>query len=282
MTDTVRRPPGQKPAAAKEPPAAAPRKRLNDYRKAETPFGTVLYRRPDTDASPPRRTGRPGHAVGPFRGPGGNGSPGHCGPQDGALAAALDREIPLAVERLLEAEKVLAESASGVLDLAEALQRETAGLTSFAPLAARADLTVRSRLAEFASAVEGIATGLFEKSSFHDLCGQRLAKVREAVGVLGEILQEVKAAWDAPRPAPRIPVRRPGPPPRSGGPGRTGRPPRPGWTGKSEGPPRPRKAENGEGVDSGDTPRRKPYGAADGDNAPKRKPFGAADGDNAP
>jgi hypothetical protein len=107
----------------------------------------------------------------------------------------LDREIPLAVERLLEAEKVLAESASGILDLAETLQREASGLAGFPPLSDRADLTVRTRMGEFVKTSEAIASGLFEKSSFHDLCGQRMAKVREAMLALGELLRDVKAAW---------------------------------------------------------------------------------------
>jgi hypothetical protein len=177
------------------------------------------------------------------------------------------------VERLLEAEKVLADSASGVLDLAEALSREAQELASFPPLADRADLTVRTRMDEFRRAADSISTGLFEKSSFHDLCGQRLAKVRETLLAVGELLRDVKAALDIPRP----PARRPGQP----RPGGSSRPPRPGGAARPDRPYRPARPSWTEDGDGSDRPGRAPYKSEDGEDAPSRATSESTDASDA-
>ncbi|MDR3154676.1 MAG: hypothetical protein LBW85_10520 [Deltaproteobacteria bacterium] len=303
MTDTVRRP--ARPPAA--PPAPgygpAPKPGLNPYRKAETPFGTVYYRRPDTLGPPAFGSGRKAPAKGPAgraqgpgsRKPGGAGASGGPprGPWSAALDAALDRELPLAVERLQEAEKVLAESAGGVLDLAESLQRETESLASFPAFAERGDLTARLRLGEFSRASGAIATGLFEKSSFHDLCGQRIAKVREALLALNSLLGDLKSSLGAGGRFSGAPARayagqaRPAGPRRSqDGPPRRGRPAwqEPEGAGGAENPEEPgtlpRRAGGFRYGESGGKGREyQGKGSSSGDDAPRRKTFRDTDRD---
>ncbi|MDR2339118.1 MAG: hypothetical protein LBF40_03135 [Deltaproteobacteria bacterium] len=254
MTETKRRKPQPKAQSAPEA-TKAPRKRLDnkldDYRKAETPYGTVHYKRPFDGPrqgfrKKPRKFGAPGpkgrpqarqdgghrpplsprkpwgnkgrqgtgYGTGKHHGPGG---PKAGGGKSGwqhkdkpaprlsfpELDIALDRELPLTLERLSESEKLLTDSAAKILDLTERLQSafpEIGKRMSELGLDEAQGEAVKGVLADFGKGFSETLTQLFEAAAFDDLCGQRLRKVEETVGTVTRILINIKKATEDAQP----------------------------------------------------------------------------------
>ncbi|MDR2405267.1 MAG: hypothetical protein LBE27_02740 [Deltaproteobacteria bacterium] len=263
----------KEPAPEKAVPT--PRKnKLSDYDKADTPYGTVYYKRPEDGPKPQRKAPKHnprtregtsknqdfkknsrsgGHKPptqdkrrrpmeggapprgrrdfgfhndsgrGPSRGP--NRAPGrgpnrapiqgaNHGPSRGhgrygdhnsaprvlqinftELDVALDRELPVTMERLLEAKQLLSESAAKILDLSESLQncflnvnRELLELD----LEEDKKEIINELLSAYSRNFTETVTKLFEAASFDDLCGQRLTKVHGSIGTVNELLKDIK------------------------------------------------------------------------------------------
>ncbi|MDR2612379.1 MAG: hypothetical protein LBG06_05960, partial [Deltaproteobacteria bacterium] len=167
----------------------------------KAPYGKAPYVKAPYGKAPYGKApyGKAPYGKAPYgKAPYGEGAAGSIrGLSNEALDAALDREIPFAVERLMESEMVLSEAAEAVLDLAEGLQQATASLKGHPTLSERANLTVRTLLEQHSAAIEDIVTVLFERCSFHDLCSQRLRKVRDTLLGLGELMRNLKVARES-------------------------------------------------------------------------------------
>ncbi|MDR2353017.1 MAG: hypothetical protein LBF22_07600 [Deltaproteobacteria bacterium] len=210
MTDIIRR--KAKPKITEEPaPRITPRgkNKLSDYEKATTPFGVVSYKRPGMDYQKHQKpTGtRPGRDSRKSGGekkfndrkfsPGPRSFPREPSELENSLKATIDREIPLAVERLNEVEKVLGDCASSILDLSERLQ---ARLVDFqVDFAKSMDSTQQGLLTPFVSFLNSSIIKLIESSSFHDLSGQRIIKVRDAFESLSSLLTNLQTNLTAPQ-----------------------------------------------------------------------------------
>ncbi|MDR1165092.1 MAG: hypothetical protein LBO66_04315 [Deltaproteobacteria bacterium] len=173
--------------------------KTRDYRKVDTPFGAVCYKRPDmsTDYHRPNSkfSKRPKPGSPPWSRPKGAATRDRfpkSQSQIPALTAAVDRELPLAVERITEAEKVLSSSAGSVIDLAEKLQCDLTAFMGEFEGEGGAEIKGKETLAAFASGLNMGITKLFESASFHDSCGQRLIKVRETLISMAELLRQIK------------------------------------------------------------------------------------------
>jgi hypothetical protein len=116
---------------------------------------------------PPHSKGqatRPEHGAAPPKPPRRNG-PGPGGRHRGTLKALLQRELPEMARQIRETQNLLRTAAEGILTLLEEWTR---------------------RPPEETRAPQALVTALLEKMSFHDLAGQRLAKVENFLKALAE------------------------------------------------------------------------------------------------
>jgi hypothetical protein len=129
--------------------------------------------------------------------------------QSAALAAAADREIPASLKRLAEAEGQCLKAAETILELSETIQ----GLLGRLAEGGSAPESLAGALSAVAEAMAPIPERLSLSASFHDLAGQRMAKVADFLEDLGPILEEIleeqpprkprEAAPPAPTPKPK-------------------------------------------------------------------------------
>jgi hypothetical protein len=107
----------------------------------------------------------------------------------------LDREIPLALERLKETETLLSESAEKILSVAEELQEGFQELKNGIISAVGENPEGAAFLESVTAFGETLAarmTTLFEASSFDDLGGQRLKRAGSALESVASLLEKIR------------------------------------------------------------------------------------------
>ncbi|MDR1296333.1 MAG: hypothetical protein LBO05_02960 [Deltaproteobacteria bacterium] len=125
-----------------------------------------------------------------------------------ALEAITDRELPLALKRLGEAEDQCVSAAGKCLDIAEKLNLIATSMLEDIPGLTSSPESVERQLA----AIKSLAEGLNQYSAFGDLVGQRITRVADFLETIDPILVELVADGQAVRtpPAKRAPKDRPG------------------------------------------------------------------------
>ncbi|MDR1052015.1 MAG: hypothetical protein LBP95_13300 [Deltaproteobacteria bacterium] len=125
-----------------------------------------------------------------------------------ALEAITDRELPLALKRLGEAEDQCVSAAEKCLDIAEKLNLIATSMLEDIPGLTSSPESVERQLA----AIKSLAEGLNQYSAFGDLVGQRITRVADFLETIDPILVELVADGQAVRtpPAKRSLKDRPG------------------------------------------------------------------------
>ncbi|MDR2460395.1 MAG: hypothetical protein LBE38_06405 [Deltaproteobacteria bacterium] len=208
MTETKRRAPTPKDGVNKTAPEPTPSKdqgpknKREDFRKVETPYGTVHFKRNDMEGNaPPRRTPwgarRGPRAAGSTKGPKKylHGKPPSSAKKKifiPALSAAIDRELPNALERLVEMEKVLSESAEAILNHTDNLELILSQLLTAINTPDQEIIELQALVETFKHDANAKTLQIIEATSFHDLSVQRSQKVRSTIEATLELLKKVQ------------------------------------------------------------------------------------------
>jgi hypothetical protein len=106
------------------------------------------------------------------------------------LDAALYRELPFAILKIDETQKVLGEAAENILNSLETLQEKLQTIRDIAE--AQESLEKKEELLSVSKAFEETLGNLVSAVSFHDLSSQRLEKVKSSAEAVKEFLSSLK------------------------------------------------------------------------------------------